>query len=52
MWEFFDGLVLHLQRLECVSIACTVNVPNAPQNIAFHDRATDDDEEEDESNWE
>jgi len=52
MWNFFDGLLLHLQRSECVSIARTVNVPNALQNIAFHDRAMDDDEEEDESNWE
>jgi len=44
--NFFDGLVLHLQRSECVSIACTVNVPNALQNIAFHHRARDDEEED------
>ena len=50
--NYFDGLVLHLQRLDCVAIACNVNVPNAPQNIAFHHRASADDEEEDESNWE
>ena len=36
----------------CFSIACTVNVLNALQTIAFHDRAIDDDDEEDESNWE
>jgi len=52
MWNFFDGLVLHLQRSDCVSIACTVNVPSVPQNIAFHHRAMDDEDYDDESNWE
>ena len=51
--NYFDGLVLHLQRSDCVAIARNVNVPNAPpQNIAFHHRARADDEEEDECNWE
>ena len=50
--NYFDGLLLHLQRSDCAAIARNVNVPNAPQNIAFHHRARDDDEEEDESNWE
>jgi len=50
--EFFDGLVLHLQRSECVSIAHTVNVPSAPQNIAFHHRAMNHEDYDDESDWE
>jgi len=47
MWEFFDGL--DLQRSNYVASACTVNVPSVPQNIAFCQRAIDEEEEEDDS---
>jgi len=50
MWKFFDELVLHLQRShDCVTIACTANVPNVPQIIAFCQVARDDEDDDDES---
>jgi len=49
LWYFFDGLVLHLQRSNCVAIAHTANVPSVPQNIAFDWEEMDDKVDDDES---
>ncbi len=48
--EFFVGLVLHLQRSECVAIACNANVPQVPHDIAFKRAAIDNQHDEDQ--WE
>jgi len=39
--DFFVGPVLHLQRSECVAIACNANVPQVPHDIDFKRAAID-----------
>jgi len=48
--EYFVGLVLHLQRSECVAVARIANVPEVPHGIAFKRAETDNQNDEDQ--WE
>jgi len=48
--EFFVGLVLHLQRSECVAVARNANVPQVPHDIAFKRAAIGNQHDEDQ--WE
>jgi len=48
--EFFVGLVLHLQRSECVEIAHNANVPEVLHDTAFKRAAIDNHNDEDQ--WE
>jgi len=48
--EFFVGLVLHLQRSECVAVARNANVPQVPHDISFKRAAIGNQHDEDQ--WE
>jgi len=50
MWWFFVGLVLHLQRSECVAVARNANVPQVLHDISFKRAAIGNQHDEDQ--WE